>query len=213
VPTYHLINEKLLEVTLSNDDIFSKKGAMIAYTGHVKFARAFITGGGIQEFAMRAVTNEGFQMMKAEGTGSVCYAHLGYYIMIITLQGEMLYVESESVLVFDRRLRSGTSFLGNQGAVQGLLRGAVTGQGLFTTTLEGRGDVAIISDGNAIGLDVTAQKPIFVDPNAYIGHKGQLTSQIVTDMNWKTFLGQASGESYQLKFTGTGTVYIQPSER
>lgn len=139
--------------------------------------------------------------------------HAGKYIFLVELRGETLYVESDSLLAFDRRMRTGTMFMGNQGAVQGLIRGAVTGQGLFTTTLQGQGEIAILCDGNAIGLDVTSQNPLFVDPNAYIGHKGELQSQIVTDVNWKTFLGQASGESYQLKFTGNGTVYIQPSER
>jgi uncharacterized protein (AIM24 family) len=40
-----------------------------------------------------------------------------------------------------------------------------------------------------------------------------LTSSIKTDVSWKTFVGQTSGESYQLQFTGNGTVYIQASER
>ena len=56
------------------------------------------------------------------------------------------------------------------------------------------------------GLPVTSSVPVFVDPQAYIGHTGELTSSIVTDVNWKTFVGQASGESYQMKFSGTGTV-------
>ncbi|MEN9865306.1 MAG: hypothetical protein RL748_896, partial [Pseudomonadota bacterium] len=85
--------------------------------------------------------------------------------------------------------------------------------GLFTSTLEGSGEVAILSDGNAIGLQVTQDNPVCVDPDAYIAHKGNLSSQIVTDLNWKTFIGQTSGESYQVKFTGQGTVYIQASER
>ena len=104
-------------------------------------------------------------------------------------------------------------FLGNQGGVQSMVRGAVSGQGLFTTTLQGTGELAMLSDGNAIGLPVSNEQPVFVDPNAYIGHKGSLTSTIVTDVNWKTFVGQASGESYQLKFMGQGTVFIQASER
>ena len=100
-----------------------------------------------------------------------------------------------------------------QGGVGGLIRGAATGSGLFTTTLEGRGELAIVSEGGAIALDVTPQRPIFVDPQAYVGHRGQLQSNLITDVGWKTFVGQSSGESYQLKFTGQGTVYIQASER
>ncbi|MGV8122662.1 MAG: AIM24 family protein [Candidatus Xenobiia bacterium LiM19] len=212
MPSYSLANEKLLQVVVQNDEVYSKRGAMIAYKGDFSFARTHLIGGTIQQAAMRAVTNEGLQLMSATGTGEIYYAHLGQFVTIITLNNETMYVESDSVIAFDKRLRPDTMFLGNQG-IQGLIRGATAGQGLFTTTLTGRGEVAIISDGNAIALDVTSDRTVFVDPNAYIGHKGQLTSTTVLDVGWKNLIGQGSGESFQLKFTGTGTVYIQASER
>jgi uncharacterized protein (AIM24 family) len=213
MPVYQQINEKMLEVKLSNEEVFARKGAMVSYQGDVQFSRSFLAGQGVQSLAMRAVTNEGYAMMAAKGSGSVYYAHAGLFVTIIPVRGETLYVESDTLLAFDARLTAGTMFLGNQGGIQGVVRGAVSGQGLFTTTLQGTGEVAILSDGNTIGLPVTPDVPVFVDPQAYIGHTGQLSSNIVTDLNWKTFVGQASGESYQVKFTGQGTVYIQASER
>ncbi|MGK5025174.1 AIM24 family protein [Janthinobacterium sp. RB2R34] len=213
MPVYQQINEKMLEVKLSNEEVFARKGAMVSYQGDVQFSRSFLAGQGVQSLAMRAVTNEGYAMMAAKGSGSVYYAHAGLFVTIIPVRGETLYVESDTLLAFDARLTAGTMFLGNQGGIQGVVRGAVSGQGLFTTTLQGTGEVAILSDGNTIGLPVTPDVPVFVDPQAYIGHTGQLSSTIVTDLNWKTFVGQASGESYQVKFTGQGTVYIQASER
>jgi len=213
MPVYQQINEKMLQVTLSNEEVFARKGSMVSYQGDVQFSRSFLAGQGVQSLAMRSVTNEGYALMLAKGTGSVYYAQDGLFVTIIPVRGETLYVESDSLLAFDARLTAGTMFLGNQGGVQGMVRGAVSGQGLFTTTLQGNGEVAILSDGNAIGLPVTPEVPVFVDPQAYIGHVGQLSSSIVTDLNWKTFVGQASGESYQVKFMGQGTVYIQASER
>jgi uncharacterized protein (AIM24 family) len=213
MPVYTQINEKLVEVSLSGEQVFAKKGAMIAFMGEINFSRTFLAGAGVPDLAMRAVTSEGYALMLAKGNGRVYYGHNGSFVTIITLNNEMLYVESDSLLAFDERLRSGTMFIGNQGGMQGVLRGAVSGQGLFTSTLEGSGEVAILSDGNAIGLQVTQDNPVCVDPDAYIAHKGNLTSKIVTDVNWKTFIGQTSGESYQVKFTGQGTVYIQASER
>lgn len=213
MPSYLQINEKLLEVTLDNEEVFARRGAMISYQGKVSFARSFLGSGGVRDLAMRAVTSEGYALMVAKGTGKVYYGYNGLFVTIIKAANETIYVESDTLLAFDARLRAGTMFLGNQGGVQSIVRGAVTGQGLFTTTLQGTGEIAILSDGNAIGLPVTPEQPVFVDPNAYIGHKGNLTSSIVTDLNWKTFVGQASGESYQVKFMGQGTVYIQASER
>ena len=213
MPRYQQINEKLMEVTLNGEAVFAKKGAMISYQGNVVFRRTFLAGGGVQDFAMRAITHEGYALMVAEGTGKVYYGYNGFFVSIIHVVNETVFVESDTLLAFDARLRTGTMFLGNQGGVQGILRGAVSGQGLFTTTLQGTGEIAILSDGNAIGLPVTPQQPVFVDPDAYIAHKGDLSSSIVTDLNWKNLIGQASGESYQVKFTGQGVVYIQPAER
>jgi uncharacterized protein (AIM24 family) len=213
MPSYQQINEKLLEVTLANEQIYAKKGSMLAFQGDVSFERSFLAGGGVQDLTMRTVTGEGYALMIAKGTGTVFYGYDGLFVSIVQLNNEIMYVESDTLLAFDARLRTGTMFLGNQGGVQGILRGAASGQGLFTTTLQGSGEIAILSDGNCIALNVTPQQPVCVDPDAYIGHKGELSSTIVTDLNWKTFIGQTSGESYQVKFTGQGVVYIQASER
>lgn len=213
MPIYQQINEKMIEVTLNNEQVYAQKGSMLATQGDITFERTFLAGGGVQDLAMRAATSEGYALMIAKGTGKVFYGCDGAFVTLVKLNNEMLYVESDSLLSFDARLRTGTMFLGNQGGVQGVIRGAVSGQGLFTTTLQGNGELAILSDGNCIALNVTPQQPFCVDPDAYIAHKGELSSTIVTDLNWKTFIGQSSGESYQVKFTGQGTVYIQASER
>ncbi len=212
MPEYSLVNSKMLSVRLRNEEVFAKRGAMIAYTGFVDFAPTSSGSEGMRGAAMRSVTGERMTLMSARGTGEVLYAYYGMHVTMIPLRGETFYAESESVLAYDGRLRSGTEFMG-QGGVGGLIRGAATGSGLFTTTLEGMGELAIVSEGGAIALDVTPQRPIFVDPQAYVGHRGQLQSTLVTDVGWKTFVGQSSGESYQLKFTGQGTVYIQAAER
>lgn len=213
MPTYSLINTKLLQVNLQGDRVFSKRGSMIAIKGTVHLTPTFLGPGGFMDVGQRAVTGEGFHLMIAQGQGDVLYANRGQNVTIIKLTGETLYVESSSVLAFDERLRTGTMFLGNQGGISGLARGAMTGQGLFTTTFDGMGEVAILSDGEAIALDVSPDRPLFVDPQAYLGYRGQLTSSIHTDTSWKTFVGQGSGESFQLKFIGSGTVFIQASER
>lgn len=212
MPEYSLINPKMLSVRIQNEEVFAKRGAMIAYKGHVDFAPSSSGSEGIGGMAMRSVTGERMSLMTARGAGEVLYAFYGRHVTIIPLRGETFFAESESLLAYDGRLRSGAVFLGRQG-VGGLIRGAATGSGMFTTTLEGMGELAIVSDGDAIALEVTPERSIFADPQAYVGHKGQLQSELVTDVGWKTFVGQSSGESYQLKFTGQGTVYIQAAER
>jgi len=212
VPKFELINPKMLAVDLSREEVLSARGAMIAYSGHVAFAPAATGNEGMQGLAMRGVTGESWSLMRASGLGQVLYARRSLHITLVPLHGETFYAESRSVLAFDARLRTGTIFQGNAG-VQGLARGAATGQGLFTTTFDGAGELAILSDGGTIALEVHPDKPVFVDPNAYVAHKGHVTSAVHADVSWKTLVGQGSGESFQLKFSGSGVVYVQASER
>jgi len=128
----------MLEVKLGNEEVFARKGAMVSYQGDVAFSRSFLAAQGVQSLAMRAVTNEGYALMSARGTGSVFYAQGGLFVSIVPVRGETFYVESDSLLAFDARLTAGTMFLGNQGGVQGVVRGMASGQGLFTTTLQAR---------------------------------------------------------------------------
>ncbi len=206
------VNEKVVSTVVRGETIYARQGSMLAFTGHVAFARSFLGNGGVTNLAMRAATNEGIALMSASGNGEIYYGQSGRFVTVVKLQGQMLCVESSNVLAFDGGLRAGTMFLGSRG-LGGVVSGMAAGQGLFTSTFEGKGDVAILSDGDAIALEVTNDRPLCVDPQAYIGHIGQISSTIVTDVSWKNLIGQASGESYQMKFSGNGTVYIQASER
>ncbi|MGV8122663.1 MAG: AIM24 family protein [Candidatus Xenobiia bacterium LiM19] len=201
---FQLANDRLLQVTLQNEKVMTKSGAMVAYDGNIKFDKALTGGEGILGVLKRTVTGESFNLMTASGTGKVYFAHKAREISIITLQGDKFFVESRCLLAFDQSLKTNTAFAG--------LRGATTGQGLFTTTIEGSGNLAVISHGSVLEFQVTPQYPLFVDPDAFIGYRGSISQEFVFDVNWKTFIGQTSGESFQLKFTGQGIVYIQPSE-
>jgi len=201
---FQLANDRLLQVTLQNEKVMSKSGAMVAYDGSIKFDKALTGGEGILGVLKRTVTGESFNLMTASGTGKIYFAHRAREITIIALQGDKFFVESRCLLAFDQSLKTNTAFAG--------LRGATTGQGLFTTTIEGNGNLAVISHGSLLEFQVTPQYPLFVDPDAFIGYRGNITQEFIFDVNWKTFVGQTSGESFQLKFSGQGIVYIQPSE-
>jgi uncharacterized protein (AIM24 family) len=77
----------------------------------------------------------------------------------------------------------------------------------------GQGTCAILSDGPMIALEVSAQYPLVVDPDAFIAHRGQVRQSFVTGVSWKSLIGEDGGEPYSLRFDGTGVVYIQPAER
>jgi uncharacterized protein (AIM24 family) len=185
--------------------VYAIAGSMVAYTGTIKFEKSLLGGEGIFGAIKRKATSEGMQMMQASGSGTVFFAHNAAEIAVIPLNGEKLTIESSSLLAYDATLKTGTSFAG--------LRGAASGQGLFSTTVEGNGQIGVISRGNLIMLEVTPSTPLHVDPDAFVGFKGDIRQEFVFDVNWRTMVGQSSGESYQHKFTGQGVVFIQPSER
>ncbi len=203
--SFRLKNDRLLEVALQNEKVMARAGAMVAYEGSIKFEKAILGGEGLLGALKRKVTNEGVDLMVTNGSGTVYFAHQAREISILSLKGEKMVIESSSILALDQGLKTNVAFAG--------LRGATSGQGLFTTTVEGIGNVAVISDGNILMLEVNSSYPLFVDPDAFIGYKGNVRQEFVFDVNWKTMIGEASGESYQLKFTGSGIVYVQPSER
>ena len=99
--------------------------------------------------------------------------------------------------------------------------GVLSQKGLATSTLTARGNnafVAVLSDGNPIVLStVNNNNTISVDPDAvvcWVGN-GHCDPNVRADVSWKTFIGQASGESYQFEWQpgSNVTVILQPSER
>ncbi|MDJ0341502.1 AIM24 family protein [Streptomyces sp. H10-C2] len=208
------INSKMVEAQiLPGQRLFSQRGAMLAYRGEVSFTPNIQGGqGGIASMIGRRVANEATPLMTVEGHGSVMFGHGGHHIHTIDLSGETLYVEADRLLAFDGTLQQSTMFMGSQGGVMGVIRGQVTGQGLFTTTLQGKGSVAVMAHGGVIELPITQQGPVHVDPQAYVAHRGDVRNKLSTALGWRDMVGRGSGEAFQLELSGQGTVYVQASE-
>ena len=208
------INSKMVEATVTpGRRLFSQRGAMLAYRGEVTFTPNLVGGqGGLRSAIGRRLAGEAAPLMTVEGRGSVLFGHGGHHVHVVELRGETLYVEADRLLAFDGSLQQGTVFLGSQGGVMGLLRGQATGQGLFTTTLSGHGAAAVLAHGGVLELSVTPERPLHVDPQAYVAHRGELRNRLTTAIGWREVVGRGSGEAFQLELSGQGTVYVQASE-
>ncbi|KJK53640.1 AIM24 family protein [Streptomyces sp. NPDC056254] len=208
------INSKMVEAqVVPGQKMFSQRGAMLAYRGDVSFTPSLTGGqGGVMGMIGRRVANEQTPLMAVEGSGTVMFGHGGHHIQVINLTGETLYVEADRLLAFDGTLQQGTMFMGSQGGVMGMVRGQVTGQGLFTTTLKGHGSVAVMAHGGVIELPITPNRPIHVDPQAYVAHHGDVRNKLSTALGWRDMVGRGSGEAFQLELSGQGAVYVQASE-
>lgn len=215
------VNSKVAKATLqANQQVLARRGAMLYYRGDVQFIPHTAGGapaggmGGLAGMAGRAMAGEHVAMMAAHGTGEVYYGHAGLHVTVISLDGSsMLTVEADRLLAHDGSLNTSVVFLGSQGGIRGAVRGAATGQGLFTTQLSGVGSVAVLSHGGAFELPVSSCSQVVVDPQAYVGHVGNLTLDVSASVGWRDAVGRGSGEAIQLKVSGQGTVYVQASEQ
>ncbi|ARF57462.1 AIM24 family protein [Streptomyces gilvosporeus] len=208
------LNSRMVEARIApGQRMFSQRGAMLAYRGEVSFTPNIQGGqGGIGSMIGRRIAGEATPLMTVEGSGTVMFGHGGHHVHAVDLTGETLYVEADRLLAFDGSLEQGTMFMGSQGGVMGMVRGQVTGQGLFTTTLRGHGSAAVMAHGGVIELPVTPQRPVHVDPQAYVAHRGEIRNKLSAALGWREFVGRGSGEAFQLELSGQGTVYVQASE-
>ncbi|MGE9694017.1 MULTISPECIES: AIM24 family protein [unclassified Streptomyces] len=200
-----LQGSKVLAVQLTGDAVRAKNGSMVAYDGRMNFKKLSGGGDGLRGVVTRRLTGERMEVMEVRGEGTCWFADRATEISVVSLRGETLYVEASNLLCTDAGLRTGTTFTG--------LRGASQGQGLFTTTVEGSGQAALLSDGPAMALRVSSAYPLQVDPGAYVAHQGQLRQHFQSGVNFRTVMGEGGGEAFQIRFEGEGVVWVQPSER
>jgi uncharacterized protein (AIM24 family) len=198
---FALQNSKLLKVSLNEVTIQAKAGSMVAYQGDVSFEHAGT--GGLSRMVKKAVSGEGTTLMKMQGTGEVFLADTAQDIHLIYLENDAITVNGTNLLAFD----SGIDWdIKRVEGVSGFMGG-----GLFNTSLQGTGWVAIISDGPPVLLN-TGDAPTFADPQAAITWASSVQTGIKTDIQLKNFIGRGSGESVQMSFSGQGWVLVQPSE-
>lgn len=200
---FELESDRMLDINL-NGEVWIKMGAMVAYTGQVKFEREGILSRGVANLLKKAVSGEGTALTKVTGNGSVFCADSGKKITILNLNNDAICVNGNDLLAFEMSLKYDIKMMKRMTAV---LAG-----GLFNVRLEGSGMVAITSHYDPLTLAVTPSQPVVTDPNATVLWSGNLEPEIKTDLQFKTFLGRGSGESLQLKFQGNGFVVVQPYE-
>ena len=198
---FALQNSKLLKVSLNQITIQAKLGAMVAYQGEVAFEHA--GSGGMSRLIKKAVTGEGTQLMKMQGTGEVFLADQAQEIHLLKLENDAITCNGANVLAFDAGIEWDIK------KVEGA--SAMMGGGLFNMALQGSGWVAIISDGPPVLLN-TGDAPTFADPQAAITWSSSVSTGIKTDVKLKNLIGRGSGESIQMSFQGAGWVLVQPSE-
>jgi len=196
---FALQNPQMLRVHLGGD-VLAVKGAMVAYQGRIRFDHE--KAGSVGKLFKKVVTGEDVSLMRASGDGEVFFASEAGFVFLVDLTGDALSVNARNLLAFDSTIDWDIRRV--QGA--GMLSG-----GLFNTTLQGTGTVAIHTVGQPVILDCT-QQPTYVDVQACVGWSANLVPQVVSSMNVRSMLRGGTGEAFQYAFHGQGFVIVQPSE-
>ncbi|WP_035797904.1 AIM24 family protein [Kitasatospora mediocidica] len=202
---FRLQGSRVLAVDLAGDAVKARNGSMVAYTGQMTFKKLSGGGDGLRGMVTRRLTGEQMTVMEVQGKGTCFFAAQATEINLVRLNGETLFVEADNLLCTEAGLRTGTTFTG--------LNGMASGDGLFTTKVEGSGWAAVTSNGPAVILRVSQGMPLRVDPGAYVAHTGNLNRSLKSGAGWTTLMGEGGGEAVQAEFTGEGLVYVQPSEK
>jgi len=198
---FRLQNSKLLKVELAGVEIQAKLGSMVAYQGDVSFEHA--GSGGLSRMIKKAVTNEGADLMKVSGTGEIFLADMAQDVQLLRLEDEAITANGPHVLAFDAGIEWDIKRVeGASGALSG---------GLYNLELSGTGNVALVSDGPPVLIEIDGEST-FADPQAAITWSQGVSSSVKTDVNVKTLVGKGSGETFQLAFSGSGWLLLQPSE-
>ncbi|MDN5893951.1 MAG: AIM24 family protein [Nocardioides sp.] len=196
---FALQNPQSMRVGLGAD-VLATKGAMVSYRGQVQFHHE--KSGGIGKLAKKVATSEDVSLMRVSGQGEVWFAEEAGFIHLLELENESLSTNFRNLLAFD------SSLAWDINRVKGA--GIATG-GLFNTTLNGSGTVAVTVVGHAMVLDCS-QQPVYVDPQSAVCWSGTLVPSIQNSMNMKSMMRGGSGEAIQYAFHGPGFVIVQAYE-
>ena len=197
--SFSLQNSHMLRVSLG-PDVLAVKGAMVAYQGQVRFDHE--SAGSMGKMLKKVLTAEDVPLMRVSGQGEAFFASEAGNVYLLDLDGDGISVNGRNLLAFTAALTWDINRVKGAGMMAG---------GLFNTTIQGTGQVALCSVGKPVVLDCS-QQPTYVDVQAAVAWSANLVPTVVSSMNLKSMLRGGSGEAFQYAFHGPGFVVVQPSE-
>ncbi|CAL9524394.1 AIM24 family protein [Streptomyces sp. enrichment culture] len=201
---YTVQNPQLLRVALTgHDDVLARKGAMVAYQGLMDFDGEYQND---NQRTARARTGEGLDLMRCSGQGTVYLANLAQYIHVVDVDQDGLTVDSAYVLALDSTLHTEVIAVDSQYGI--------SGSGKYQLNISGRGQVALMTSGQPLMLQVTPDKYVNVDADAVVAWSSSLRVQMQAQTHSSNIRRRRgnTGEGWELNFLGQGFALVQPSE-
>lgn len=201
---YVLQNPQLLkaDVTQGSTAVLARQGAMVAFEGQVEFDSQYRNRSWRN---VERMTGERLELMRCKGNGVVYLANLAQHLHIMEV-GRGMTVDSSYVLAFDGSL--GVGIVAVDSAVE------VASAGAYNLELSGSGKAVLMTSGEPLVLEVTPEKNVCADADAVVAWSTSLRTQLQaptsTSAVWRR--RGSTGEGWEMQFSGTGHVLVQPSE-
>ncbi|MFE9439312.1 AIM24 family protein [Streptomyces sp. NPDC006602] len=201
---YTLQNPQLLktDVTQGSSAVLARQGAMVAFEGQVDFDSQYRNRSWRN---VERMTGERLELMRCKGNGIVYLANLAQHLHIMEV-GRGLTVDSSYVLAFDGSL--GVGIVAVDSAVE------IAAAGAYNLELSGSGQVVLMTSGEPLVMEVTPEKNVCCDADAVVAWSTSLRTQLQaptsTSAVWRR--KGSTGEGWEMQFSGTGHVLVQPSE-
>ncbi|MDL5203691.1 AIM24 family protein [Streptomyces sp. ALI-76-A] len=201
---YTLQNPQLLktDVTQGSSPVLARQGAMVAFEGQVEFDSEYRNRSWRN---VERMTGERLELMRCKGNGVVYLANLAQHLHIMEV-GRGLTVDSSYVLAFDGSL--GVGIVAVDSAVE------IASAGAYNLELSGSGQLVLMTSGEPLVMEVTPEKNVCCDADAVVAWSTSLRTQLQaptsTSAVWRR--KGSTGEGWEMQFSGTGHVLVQPSE-
>ncbi len=180
-----LIDPHLLEIIIS-EKLVCRIGTISSYTGNLHFT------------PWESEHTEKVPLVVVGGTGILFLADRRKEIFLLSLNNEVIHVESNHLLVTQSSLRV-EPYLFQQKA---------GGSGISILKVSGRGTLALTCQTKPLTLNVHQGLPANIPAHAVIAWSGALTSDVMDDDDLHKMMSSDS-ESTLLRFRGSGDVVVE----
>ena len=116
---FQLESPYMLELNINSQTIMLKKGAMVAYTGNIKFEREGMLSKGIGNLLKKTMSGEGTTMMKTTGSGKVYAADFEKRVRVLYLENEAINVNGNDILAHEESIKSEIKMMKSVAGIMG----------------------------------------------------------------------------------------------
>lgn len=180
-----LMDPHLLEVVLS-EDLICRIGTISSYTGDLQFA----------PWTSKSTMN--LPLVQVKGNGVLFLADQQKEIFLFSLNREVLFVESNHLLVAQSALNVEPC----------VFHHASVEERISAMKVSGRGTLALTCETKPLAINIQPERPASIPAHAIVAWSGELKADVQQDEQLQKIMGPSQNTLF-LRFTGRGDVVVE----